>query len=155
MKSLRPFLSTFVNRIDAKGRVSVPAKFREVLEGQGSRSIFVRASTSGPAIVAGGAEWMAGLYAMVDEHDPSSEMHDDFAYTLLGDTVEVSLDTEGRVGLPDDLMRHAGLDESAAFVGKGSYFEVWEPRALDVRKVQARRATAERRGQLRPRNGGQ
>ncbi|MBP6013003.1 MAG: cell division/cell wall cluster transcriptional repressor MraZ [Alphaproteobacteria bacterium] len=154
MKLSRPFLSTFVNRIDAKGRVSVPAKFREVLDGQDSRSIFVRASTSGPAIVAGGSEWMAGLYAMVDEHDPSSEAHDDFAYTLLGDTVEVSLDSEGRVGLPDDLMRHAGLDESAAFVGKGGYFEVWEPRALELRKVQARRATAERRGQLRPRNGG-
>jgi MraZ protein len=155
MKLSRPFLSTFVNRIDAKGRVSVPAKFREILDGQGSRSIFVRASMTGPAIVAGGADWMAGLTAMVDEHDPSSEMHDDFAYTLLGDTVEVGLDSEGRVGLPDDLMRHAGLDESAAFVGKGSYFEVWEPRALDVRKIQARRATAERRGQLRPRNGGQ
>jgi DNA-binding transcriptional regulator/RsmH inhibitor MraZ len=46
-------------------------------------------------------------------------------------------------------MRHAGLASAAAFVGMGSYFEIWEPQALEARKAQARRATAERRGQLR------
>lgn len=154
MKIARPFLSTFVNKVDVKGRVSVPAKFREILEEQGARTMYARASTSGPAIVAGGLEWMSLQHAMVDEHDPSSEMHDDFAYALLGDTVELSLDGEGRVGFPDDLMRHAALDGAAAFVGMGHYFEIWEPRALELRKIQARRATAERRGQLRPKNGG-
>jgi MraZ protein len=63
--------------------------------------------------------------------------------------VELSLDAEGRVGLPEGLMRHAGLDESAAFVGLGHYFEIWEPKALELRKIQARRATAERRGLLK------
>ncbi len=154
MKLAKPFLATFVNKVDAKGRVSVPAKFREILEGQGVRAVYARASTSGPSIVAGGQDWMSLLHAQIDEHDPSSEVHDDFAYTLLGDTVELNLDSEGRVGFPDDLMRHAGLEESAAFVGMGHYFEVWEPRALDVRKIQARRATAERRGLLRPKAGG-
>lgn len=154
MKSARPFLATFVNKVDAKGRVSVPAKFREILEEQGARTMYACSSTSGPAIVAGGQDWMALQHAMVDEHDPSSEIHDDFAYSLLGDTVELSLDGEGRIGFPEDLMRHAGLDGAAAFVGMGHYFEVWEPRALELRKVHARRATAERRGQLRPKNGG-
>jgi MraZ protein len=154
MKLSRPFLATFVNKIDAKGRVSVPAKFRDILEAQGSRTLYARASTAGPAIVAGGAEWMATLHDMIEQHDPSSEVHDDFAYTLLGDTVELNLDGEGRVGLPDDLVRHASLEEAVAFVGLGNCFELWEPRALELRKVQARRGSAERRGQLRPKNGG-
>jgi len=149
MKFARPFLSTFVNKVDAKGRVSVPARFRDILEAQGVRALYARASTSGPAIVAGGLAWMEQLHAEVAAHDPSSEVHDDFAYALLGDTVELSLDGEGRVGFPEELMLHAGLDGSAAFVGMGAYFEIWEPRALELRKVQARRATAERRGQLR------
>lgn len=153
MKFARPFLSTFVNKVDAKGRVSVPARFREVLEAQGARVLYARASTSGPAIVAGGLAWMEQLHAEVAAHDPSSEMHDDFAYALLGDTVELGLDGEGRVGLPEDLMRHAGLEGSAGFVGMGGYFEIWEPRALELRKAQARRAAAERRGQLRLRPG--
>jgi DNA-binding transcriptional regulator/RsmH inhibitor MraZ len=50
-------------------------------------------------------------------------------------------------------MRHAGLEGQAAFVGMGAYFEIWEPQALERRKVHARRATAERRGQLRVRPG--
>lgn len=154
MKYSRPFLSTFVNKVDAKGRVSIPARFREILESQGVRSLYARTSTSGPAIVAGGQEWMERQHSEIGEHDPSSEIHDDFAYALLGDTVELNLDSEGRVGFPEDLMRHAGLDGAAAFVGMGHYFEVWEPRALELRKIQARRATAERRGQLRFKTSG-
>lgn len=154
MKLSRHFLSTFVNRIDAKGRVSIPAKFREILDGQGARAIYCRASPVASAIVSGGADWMAKQQALVDEHDPSSEMHDDFAYALLGDAVELTLDSEGRVGLPESLARHAQLDEAAGFIGLGDYFEIWEPKALEIRKIQARRATAERRGQLRTKNGG-
>ena len=70
------------------------------------------------------------------------------------DRVDATTDGEGRVGLPEDLVRHAQLDDAAAFVGLGNCFEIWEPRALELRKVQARRATAERRGQLRAKNGG-
>ena len=155
MKLSRLFLSTFVNRIDAKGRVSIPAKFREILDAQGARTIWCRASTSGAAIVAGGPEWIAKQQALVDQHDPSSELYEDFAHSLLGDTVELTLDSEGRVGLPEGLARHAQLDEAAAFVGLGDYFELWEPKALEIRKIQARRATAERRGQLKThKNGG-
>jgi DNA-binding transcriptional regulator/RsmH inhibitor MraZ len=51
-------------------------------------------------------------------------------------------------------MRHAALDGAAAFVGMGHYFEIWEPRALELRKIQARRATSERRGLLRSKTGG-
>lgn len=154
MKLSRPFLSTFVNRVDAKGRISVPARFREILDAQGARTIFARTSATGPAIVAGGPDWMAAIHSMIEQHDPSSELHDDFAYSWLGDTVELSLDGEGRVAFPDLLMRHAALDEAAAFVGLGNYFEVWEPRALELRKLQARRASSERRGMLRAKNGG-
>ena len=153
MRLSRPFLSTFINRIDAKGRVSVPAKFREILEAQGVRAIYCRASTAASAITAGGLEWMTSLHGMVDGHDPSSELHDDFAYTLLGDTIELTLDGEGRIAVPENLLRHAQIEDTAAFVGLGAYFELWEPKALELRKIQARRSTAEKRGQLRPKNG--
>jgi len=155
MRSLsRPFLSTFQNRIDAKGRVSVPAKFREILEVQGARSIFARTSAVEPMIEAGGPEWMAHTYSIIEQHDPTSELYDDYAMSLLGDTVELTIDTEGRVVLPESLMRHAGLEEAAAFVGVGSHFRIWEPKALEMRMVRARRSTAEHRGQFRPKNGG-
>ena len=150
----RPFLSTFQNRIDAKGRVSVPAKFREILEAQGARTIFARTSTVEPMIEAGGPEWMAGYHNMVEQHDPTSELYDDYAMAYLGDTVELALDSEGRVVLPEMLLRHAGLEDAATFVGGGSHFRIWEPRAFDVRMMKARRSAAEHRGQLRAKTNG-
>jgi MraZ protein len=153
MNAARPFLATFTNKIDAKGRVSVPAKFREILEAQGSRALYCRASFNDPAIVAGGADWIANLTHLVEGHDPSSEMHDDFAYSLLGETIEISFDPEGRVALPSELIAHAKISETASFVGLGGYFEIWEPRALQVRLIQARRAASERRGLLRAKVG--
>jgi MraZ protein len=150
----RPFLATFTNKIDAKGRISVPAKYREILEAQGSRALYCRASFVEPAIVAGGAKWISSQTELVGGHDPSSEMHDDFAYSLLGETIELSFDPEGRVALPAELVAHAKLGEAASFVGLGGHFEIWEPRALQVRLIQARRAASERRGQLRTKVGG-
>jgi MraZ protein len=149
VRLLRPFVSTFVNRVDAKGRVSVPARFREILDAQGSRTIFARASTVAPSIMVGGADFMAATYEMIDQHDPTSEAHDDFAYALLGDTVELSLDSEGRVAFPERLMRHAAIDDAAGFIGVGGHFEVWEPKALEVRTLEARRNAKEKRGTLR------
>jgi transcriptional regulator MraZ len=150
----RPFLATFTNKLDAKGRISVPARYREILEGQGSRSLYCRASFNDAAIMAGGVEWMATLTKLVAGHDPSSEVHDDFAYSLLGETIELTVDPEGRVALPAELIAHAKLNETASFVGLGGYFEIWEPKALQVRLIQARRAASERRGLLRAKVGG-
>ena len=153
MSAERPFLATFTNKIDAKGRISVPAKYREILEAQGSRALYCRASFVEPSIVAGGSIWISKLTNMVEGHDPSSEVHDDFAYSLLGETIELGFDPEGRVALPNELIGHAKLSEAASFVGLGGYFEIWEPRALQIRLIQARRAASERRGLLRPKIG--
>lgn len=155
MRLSRPFMSTYLNRIDAKGRVSVPAKFREILEAQGTRIVNVRMSTVEPMIEAGGLEWMATYHDMVEQHDPTSELYTDYAMAYIGDTVEVTLDSEGRVVLPEMFLRHASLDDAAAFIGMGSHFRIWEPKALDVRMMKARRSAAEHRGQLRAKaNGG-
>ena len=153
MSAERPFLATFTNKIDAKGRISVPAKYREILEAQGSRALYCRASFVEPSIVAGGSVWISKLTHLVEGHDPSSEVHDDFAYSLLGETIELGFDPEGRVALPNELITHAKLSEAASFVGLGGYFEIWEPRALQIRLIQARRAASERRGLLRPKVG--
>ena len=48
MKFARPFLSTFVNKVDAKGRVSVPARFRDILEAQGARVLYALQGAADP-----------------------------------------------------------------------------------------------------------
>jgi MraZ protein len=148
-------MSTFVNRIDAKGRVSVPAKFREILEAQGARSIYVRASISEASVEAGGQDWLNLYQDMVANHDPTSELHDDYALAYIGEATDLAWDSEGRVVLPEMLLRHANLEDAAAFAGYGDHFRIWEPKALEIRMLKARRSAAEHRGQLRAKaNGG-
>ena len=54
-----------------------------------------------------------------------------------------------RVLLPESLCAHASLNENAAFAGRGRYFEIWEPKALDAYKAEARKRAAEQQRTLR------
>jgi DNA-binding transcriptional regulator/RsmH inhibitor MraZ len=51
--------------------------------------------------------------------------------------------------LPEGLCAHAKLSETAAFAGRGRYFEIWEPRALDAYKAEARQRAADKQRTLR------
>lgn len=144
------FLSTFVNKVDRKGRVSVPATYRAVLGGQSFSGIVVFPSfrDSYNAIEACGMDRMERLSASVDGLNPFSDEHDDFATAIFGSAVQLPFDGEGRVMLPDHLRAHAGIETHAAFVGRGATFQIWRPEALDVFQVEARRRAARTRDRL-------
>lgn len=145
------FIDTFVNKVDRKGRVSVPATFRAAvagatLNGQSFHGIVAFPSFKHRAIQCAGIDWMAELGSRVSQVDLFSDEHDDLTATLFADAKQLPFDGEGRVLLPQSLAEHAGITESAAFVGRGSSFEIWEPTALERYKAEARqRALAERR----------
>lgn len=132
------FIDTFVNRIDRKGRVSVPATYRQALVQQSFAGIVVLPSFKFPALHCAGIDWMQGLVERMSSVDLFSEAHDDLSVTLFGDAKQLPFDGEGRIVLPEPLCRHAHLSENAAFVGRGMHFEIWEPSALEKHKAVAR-----------------
>ncbi len=146
------FLSTFVNKIDKKGRVSVPASFRSALADQTFQGIVAYPSFVLPAIEACGMDRMDALSRGVDRFTPFSDEHDAFANALFGDSNQLPWDGEGRVILPQALREAAGLDGLAAFVGQGATFQIWEPDAAARNREAARqRAHTERAAfSLRP-----
>jgi MraZ protein len=73
-----------------------------------------------------------------------SDAHDDAASALFGDTKQLAFDGDGRITLLQPLLAHANLSESAAFVGCGPIFEIWEPAALERRKAEARQRILEK-----------
>jgi len=85
--------------------------------------------------------------------DLFSDEHDDLTATLFGDTKQLPFDGEGRIILPSALIEHAGIGELAAFVGRGSTFEIWDPAALDAYKSEARRRALDK-GRIVPRRPG-
>lgn len=132
------FLSSYINKIDKKGRVSVPAAFRAALTHQSFPGIIAYSSFINPSIEACGLSRIEILSETIDNLDPYSEVRDAFATTILGGSVQLPFDNEGRIILPDDLIEFARMDESACFVGKGATFEIWEPKIFAEYAAKAR-----------------
>lgn len=143
------FLSTFVNRIDRKGRISVPAQFRTVLGAQSFSGVIVFPSFVAPAIEASGIDHIERLSAGIDQFDPFSDEHDAFAISILADSHQLPFDSEGRIMLPDVLREHAGMSDRAAFVGRGATFQIWEPEAFRACQEEARKRARDGRTSLR------
>ena len=148
------FVSTFTNRIDAKGRVSVPAPFRAVLERQlgdggaqigGAASIYCYPALDAPALDAGGerlAQTIDGLLAGLPDY---SDERDELSVALYGDVQLLSVDGDGRIVVPEELRRHAGLEAQVTFVGLGQKFQIWAPERFEERRQRAREKVKEHR----------
>jgi MraZ protein len=123
-----PFVSTVVNRLDAKGRVSIPALFRQILAQQNLHGVYCIPSFSDPALEAFGDTLLAQFQQRLEKYDPLfNREYDDEAQAVLGRTQFLKLDDDGRVTLPADLIAHAGIGERVAFIGLGVKFQIWDP----------------------------
>jgi MraZ protein len=154
------FLSTYQNKIDKKGRVSVPALFRSALakatpKAEEFSGIIAYGSFINRCVEACGIDRIKKLSARIEQLDPFSEERDAFATTILGGSIQLPFDGEGRVMLPEQLIELAGINEMAMFIGKGETFEIWEPRAFAEYAARARELAREKRLRLRGEGGQQ
>jgi len=132
------FTSTYINKIDRKGRVSVPAQFRSELSNQPFQGIIVFRSFKVPALECFSREQMEQLSARLGQFDLFSDEQDDLAATILGGSTPLAFDADGRISLPSGLAEHAGITEQAAFCGRGPTFQIWDPETLAKHQADAR-----------------
>ena len=132
------FLSTYINKIDKKGRVSVPASFRAALASEPFQGIVTFRSYKHAAIEGCGISRMHKLSNSVDNLDFFSDTLDDLASTIFADSQQLVFDGEGRILLPQQLIDHAGLTEHAAFVGRGATFQIWNPETFEIMQNDSR-----------------
>lgn len=145
------FMGTHQNKLDAKGRVSVPAPFRALLkspDGSNGTQIVLRPSHKHPCIEGWPAAVFEELAQPLNRLDLFSEEHDDMAAALYADAFPVETDKEGRIVLPDDLKGFAGLTDTVVFMGLGRFFQIWEPGAAERRRTEARLRVRERKTAL-------
>ncbi|MFT6661002.1 MAG: MraZ protein [Maricaulis maris] len=131
------FLSTTINGVDAKGRVSVPADFRAVVRGGPFDGIIVWPSFDGPYLEGGGQALLERYQALIEEMDPYDDARIAFERAIFGAARPLAFDANGRVTLPKEFAEHAGLDAKATFVGLGSRFEIWSPERFEEHKSNA------------------
>ncbi len=105
------FVSTFTNRLDAKGRVSIPAPFRAVLAVDGFDGLYCCPTLDQQAIDAGGNRLRQVIGASIANFEPFSEDHELLSTTLIGDSEILRIDQDGRVVLTDTIKAHAGITD--------------------------------------------
>lgn len=129
------FIGTFENKVDRKGRVSVPATFRQSLSGLTFTGIIAFPSRRAAAIEACGMDLMEQLIAEQASVNLLSEQPDGPASPLFYDLQQLPFDGEGRVIVPPSLREFAGITGQATFVGVGKLFQIWDPQRLDEHRM--------------------
>src|SRR6478735_5358034 len=132
------FVSNYTNRLDSKGRVSIPAPFRAVLARDGFDGLYVHPALDAPALDAGGHTLLNEIDAFLSTLSPYSDERDQLSTALFGTSEILKVDPEGRVILTETVKVHAGIADAVALVGLGSKFQIWEPQAFRVHLEEAR-----------------
>ncbi|MGE0846975.1 MAG: division/cell wall cluster transcriptional repressor MraZ [Flavobacteriaceae bacterium] len=136
-------MSSFTNRIDGKGRLSVPAPFRAILARAGYEELYVYPALDQPCLDCGGQSLIEEIYRLVDALPAYSDERDQLSLTLFGDCVALKIDGDGRILLPPALIAHAGLADEVAVVGTGHKFQMWAPATLQAHLAEARNKARE------------
>ncbi|MAJ24570.1 MAG: hypothetical protein CMP36_03570 [Rickettsiales bacterium] len=131
------FVGKFLNRIDRKGRISVPALWRPKLLGKSFSGIVVQSSDNYNAIEGYSQKYLERYQDWLDTKDPLLETNE-YESTLIFGSSMLPFDQEGRVLLPDILRKEASLHSEALFVGMGRKFRIWLPLSFKEYEKKAR-----------------
>ncbi len=132
------FVSHFSNRLDSKGRVSIPAPYRAVLARDGFEGLYVHPALDTDAVDCGGHGLLKDIDTLLDRHAPYSVERDLFSTALLGTSEILKVDSEGRVVLTEMIRDHTGITGEVTFVGQGHKFQIWEPAKFRVHLEEAK-----------------
>lgn len=132
------FASRFDNKIDAKGRVSIPASFRAVLAKEGAEDLYCFPHLDQPAIEAGGRRLVEKIKGILAKYPPDSPEREDLEQVYFGEAEWVKIDSDGRTILSQRLRNFAGVGDQVVFVGLGDKFQIWEPSRYETFRRQAR-----------------
>ncbi len=129
------FVSTFVNKIDKKGRVSLPSIFRSALPNDYKNEIILSKSLRNNVIDGLSVQRVHEIAKRINNLDFFSEEHEDFSTSIFSEMIPTNLDREGRFLLPEKFKNFADIKDEVAFIGQGYYFQIVNPLvAIDLQK---------------------
>lgn len=143
------FNGNALSAVDAKGRLSVPAFIRSVIERRSdAKAVVIGTQEASPCLNAYDRSYAATLYRENERRRLAEESSDPLAHQArarrtFGMTEDVPYDTSGRIILPPMLRRKGQIEDLALFVGIGGTFEIWNPRLAlrhgdeDLREIAA------------------
>jgi len=138
---LKFFTGSSTHKVDAKGRVSLPADYRKVLEGYGATHVVILPRMQrDEAHVGFSPMGYEKVVEQVEGMDLGYEEADAMSMSVTSDARQIPVDDAGRIVLSKDLRDSLGIAGEVRFVGRGSAFELWEPetRARHEAEIQPR-----------------
>jgi MraZ protein len=118
--------------------VSVPAHFRTVLQKRGLGELYALQAIDMDAIDAGGMDLLERYETRMAQDDPLLRSSDDMSIFFHGDGAFLKLDADGRITVSDFIRDHSGITTEVAFVGRGHFFQMWEPEAFQRYREEVR-----------------
>ncbi len=143
------FLSSFINKIDKKGRVSLPSTFRNALPKSNKNEIILYKSIKSDSIEGCGTERLKEISKRINNLDYFSEDYDDFSTSVFSEIIPTNIDKEGRFLIPDELKKYAKIQNEVAFFGQGFFFQLWEPKAGILKREESRKRLLKEKKSLR------
>lgn len=138
MRKVFLFMDTVINKVDAKGRVSLPADYRAMVKELGSEIVCYRSLTA-PCIEGCLEDLLDKLASEIENStDFFSETQDNLTNLIFGDAKRYTFDSTGRINLSEKLLQHAQITDSAVFVGKGRKFQIWNPQNWEKEEARIR-----------------
>ena len=120
------FIGQYRHTIDAKGRVSVPVKYREVLSERYDGRLIVTKDFDQCLVIYPQEEWEQ-LFGKLKKAPMMAQELKEFMRFYLAGAVDCSIDRQGRVLLPTELRNYAGIGKDVVFIGMSERIEVWNP----------------------------
>lgn len=138
------FVGTHENKIDRKGRVSLPADYRAELPEDDDRVVYIFPSLYTTALEACDRAQLALHADRISALDQFSQEEAYFSSQILAEARKIVIDGDGRIVLPGEFLKRAQLDGKALFVGGGAKFHIWQPNAYAEHRRETQEALAGR-----------
>ena len=116
----------------------MPAQFRSVLQLNGLSDLYALQAIDTAAIDTGGMDLLERYEARLAQDDPFLRSSDDMSFFCHGDGAFLKLDSAGRITVTDFIRDHTGITDHVAFVGRGHFFQMWEPEKFADYRTQVR-----------------
>jgi MraZ protein len=134
---MRFFSSSSLHKVDEKGRVSIPATFRKVIEADPNPALLlIPRMRDEPCIEGLGNARFEALAEALDQMNPLDPVAIALSNKLMGQARQIPIEDTGRIVLPRELRKDAEIGAEALFVGLGKSFQIWNPQLYEARKAQ-------------------
>tara|TARA_Y100001970_G_scaffold10313_1_gene12178 strand:- start:750 stop:1217 length:468 start_codon:yes stop_codon:yes gene_type:complete len=132
------FVSTVINKIDKKGRVTLPSIFRNALPTDHKNEIILSRSLRNNTIDGLSVLRVNEIALRINNLDFFSEEHEDFATSIFSEMIPTNVDKEGRFLIPEKLKTHAKIKDEVVFIGQGNYFQIANTKVAENLQIRSR-----------------